>query len=96
LWTSNLWFRQESLDREEFIWSDVELVTFLERISLNTFTWLDGEENFIQWAENLINLTNLGLVLEIYWSIEVWDFGVDRTTEDIAFNRMHEGAHLKH
>jgi hypothetical protein len=86
LWTSNLWLWQESLDRQEFVWGDVELVTFLERISLNTFTWLDGEENFIQWAENLINLTNLGLVLEIYWSIKVWDFGVDRTTEDITFN----------
>ncbi len=34
------------------------------------------------------------LVLEIYWGVEVWNFGIDGFADDLSFAGVEEGAHF--
>lgn len=90
-----LWLGQESLQWKQLVRTNVELVAVLERRGLNALGWLDGEENFVQWTQDLVNLAHLCLVLQEDWCVEVWDLDVDGTTHNVTFTRMHEGAHLQ-
>ncbi|KAH3688486.1 hypothetical protein WICPIJ_000524 [Wickerhamomyces pijperi] len=55
-------------------------------LCLNTFRWLNSEENFVQWTQDFVNLTDLSLVFQVDWGIEVWDLGIYGTTEDVTFD----------
>jgi hypothetical protein len=53
---------------------------------------LDGEEDLVDGAENLVDLANLGLVFEEDVGVEVRDFGVGRLVHHVPLAGVLEDA----
>ena len=96
LGTHLLGLGQESLQRQQLVRGDEELVALLERLGLDAFRGLDGEEHLVQGTEDLVDLTHLGLVFKVDRSVEVRDLDVDQATDDVAFASVHERPHFEH
>lgn len=94
--TSHLGLGQESLQRQQLIAANVELVARLERTGLETLAGLDGEHDVVHGAQDLVDLADLGLVLQINGGVEVGDLFVDGLADDIALASVQKGTHLKH
>jgi len=67
---------------------------------------VNGAKDFVDFADGgligtLVNLRLMNmrvirtnLVLEVYWGIEVWDFGIDRFADNLAFACVEESTHF--
>lgn len=53
------------LQREELVTANEDLVASLEGFALNTLGGLDGEVDLVDRSEDLVNLTDLGLLREL-------------------------------
>lgn len=61
---------------------------------MNSLLWLDGEEDLVQWSEDLIDFADGGLVLEVDGSVEVRDLDVDGLADHFAFGCVEELTHF--
>ena len=59
------------LQREELVTADEDLVTRLEGSRDNALLGLDGEVHLVDGTEDLVNLTDLGLLRELVSSNSV-------------------------
>jgi hypothetical protein len=50
--------------------------------------------SLVNGAKDVVHFTNLGLVLEEDWGVEVWNHLVDGLAHDVFLARMNEGTHL--
>ena len=55
---------------------------------------LDGEVDLVQGTQDLVDLADLGLVLEVDGGVEVGDFGVDGAADQLAFGGVQEFTHF--
>lgn len=85
---------QELLEREELVAANVDLVASLKAGGVDAVAGLDGEVDLVQRAEDLVDLADLGLVLEEYRGVEVGDLGVDGLADHLTLGGVHEGTHL--
>lgn len=81
---------QELLERQKLVASNVELVAILERSRLDALLRLDGEEDLVEWAKDLVDFADGRLVLEVDWGVKVGDLHVDRFADHLAFGCVHE------
>ena len=75
---------QKSFQWKQLVWTNVELVSLLERIGLDSLGGFDGEKHLVERTQDLVHLAHLAFVLEIYRSIEIWNFDIHRPANNIA------------
>lgn len=73
---------------------DVEFVARLETRGLDALRWLDGKEELVDGAEDLIYLADGGLVLEVHDGVELGDLDVDALADHLALAGVEKLAHL--
>lgn len=86
---------QESFQGQQLVWPNVELVPFLKGVGLDTVGGLDGEKDLVQGTQDLVDLTNLALVLQVDWGVEVRNPDVYGATDNVAFTSLHERTHFQ-
>lgn len=80
----NLGLGQESVHWQKFIEANVDLVVFFKCVGGLAVLHLDGKENLVQGAEDLVNLANHGLVLQVDGCIEEGHLGVVQFADHFA------------
>ena len=89
-----LGLRKETVEGQELVAADVELVAGLEGLGLDAILGLDGEVDLVQGTADFIDFTDGSLVLEVDGRVEVGNLGVDRLAEHLVLDLVDECAHL--
>jgi hypothetical protein len=79
-------------ERQELVGADVHFIVHLEGFGIHTVIRLDGEVNLVDRTENLLNLANLGLILQIDTGIEIRNHDVGKTADHFILSTVHELA----
>lgn len=85
---------QEARQRQQFHGVNVELVAFIVRCCNDPFHHLHREIGFVDGAEDLVNLADLGLVLEVDGRVEVGHLLVRELRHRVPLAGVQERRHL--
>lgn len=85
---------QETLQGQQFVGSDEDLVVGLERGGDHAILQLNGEVEFVHGSQDLVHLADLALVLEVNWGIEVRDLDVGGFADHLTLASVHKLADL--
>lgn len=88
--TNDLGLGEEALEGEELIRGDEDLVVNLEGGGNHAVLELDGEVELVHGTQDLVDLADLGLVLEVDGGVEVGDLDVCRLADHLALAGVHE------
>lgn len=86
--------RQESVNRQELLRVDVDLLVSLERARGHSLLHLHGKHEVVDRSQNLINLTDLSLVVKEDSTIEVRDLLVCALADHLILTSMHHLSDL--
>lgn len=74
--------------------ADEDLVPVLERVRVNAGVGLNREHDAVDGSEDLVHLSDLGLVVQVGAGVEVRDHVVGELVHHLVLARVHELAKL--